>query len=193
MPEPNPKPSLDRPEGTTQAEHAKQLARGAVADLRADDATPVEVRLGMLSLLARHVERNIDDLVQEARRRRVSWQQIADLVGITRQGVQKRYGRHPSAPDVARGDADEVVGSFHRQRRQLAALTPEQRQAEVDQLAGLLERLPPQDRANVMQKLESRRRIIRSLGVSESGDEVEAALVGSTVRVVRRRRRRRAG
>jgi hypothetical protein len=193
MPEPNLKPSPDRPEGTTQAEHAKQLARGAVVDLRADDATPVEMRLGMLSLLARHVERNIDDLVQEARLRGVSWQLIADLIGITRQGVQKRYGRHPSAPDVARGDADEVVGSFNRQRRRLAALTPEQRRVEADQLTRLLERLPPQDRANLVQKMESRRRILRSLDVGEGADEVEAALVASTIRVVRPRRRRRAG
>jgi hypothetical protein len=192
MSEPNVKPSSDRPDGT-QAEHAKQLARSAVADLRADDATPVEVRLGMLSLLARHVERNIDDLVQEARHHGVSWQEIADVVGITRQGVQKRYGRHQSAPDIARGDADDVVRSFYRQRRRLAALPPEQRQAEVDQLAGLLERLPPQDRANVTQKIESRRRIIRSLGVNEGGDEVEAALVAGTIRLVRPRRRQRAG
>lgn len=154
---------------------------------------PVEGRLGMLSLLARHVERNIDETVQEARRQGVSWQQIADLVGLTRQGVQKRYRRHPSTPDVARGDADEALRSFQRQRRRLGALTPDQRQVEVDKLAELLERMPPGNRANLVRKMETRRRIIRSLGVSEGGDDAEAALAAGTVRVVRRRRRRRAG
>ena len=191
MPGPKPKSSLERLEGMTPAEHAMQVARGAAADLRKDQTTPVVVRLGTLSLLARHVERNIDDLVQEARREGVSWQEIADVVDLTRQGVQKRYGRYSSVPNVARADADETVESFQIQRRRLAGLAPEQREAEADQLAVLLEHLSPEDRANVMQKVEARRQIINSLGDSESGDELEAALLASTVRGVRPRRRRR--
>jgi hypothetical protein len=164
-----------------------------VANLRADNTTPVRVRLGMLSLLARHVERNVDELVQEARRKGVSWQQIADVVGITRQGVRKRYDRHSSAPGVARADADEAVQTFLMQRRRLSGLVADQRQAEFDQLESLLEHLSPEDRANLMRKVEARRQIIRSLGVGEGGDEFEAALLASTVRVVQPRRRRRTG
>jgi hypothetical protein len=184
---------LDRPAGTGPAEHAKQVARGAVTDLRADHTTPVEVRLGMLSLLARHVERNIDELVQEARRDGSSWQRIAEVVGITRQGIRKRYDRYSSTPGVARADADEAMSSFLMQRRRLASLAPEQRKAEFDKLAGLLEHLSSEDRANVTRKLEARRQIIRSLGVSEDGDEFEAALLASTVQVVQPPRRRRVG
>lgn len=184
--ESNLKSGAERP-----AEHARRVARDAVSDLRADNTTPVGVRLAMLSLLARHVERNIDDLVQEARRGGVSWQQIAEVVGITRQGVRKRYDRYSSAPGVARADADEAVQSFLMQRLRLAGLVPEQRKAEFDQLAGLLERLSPEDRANVVLNVEARRQIIRSKGVGDSGDEFETALLASTVRMVKPRRRRR--
>jgi hypothetical protein len=132
-------------------------------------------------------------LVQEARREGVSWQEIADVLGITRQGVQKRYGRYSSVPNVARADADETVESFQMQRRRLGGLAPDQREAEVDQLAGLLGHLSAEDRANVMRKVEARREIIHSFGVNERGEELEAALLASTLRVVHPRRRRRAG
>jgi len=147
----------------------------------------------MLALLAMHVERNLDELVQEARSGGVSWQEIADVVGITRQGVQKRYGRYSAAPEVARVDADEAIGSFQMQRRRLASLTPEQWKAERDQLASLMERLSPEDRANLVRKLEARRQIVRSLGLSEMGDEFEEVLDASAVRVIHPRRRRRTG
>ena len=194
MPRPNLTSLPDPPEGTKTAEYAKEVARAAVADLRQDDERPLVVRLGLLSLLARQVERSIDELVQEARREGATWQQIAEVVGITRQGVRKRYDRYSSAPEVTRADVDEAVASFQVQRRRLEVLPSEQRNAAVadmkGQFADLMRHISPESRAKLLQKVGARRRIIRKMGLQDGGDEFEMALLASTVRLVHPWRRR---
>jgi DNA-directed RNA polymerase specialized sigma24 family protein len=58
----------------------------------AGDANP-QVGLRAVSALRRLLERLEAVQVRSARQRGWSWQEIADVLGVTRQAVHKKYGR----------------------------------------------------------------------------------------------------
>ena len=60
--------------------------------------------------------------VGSARSAGCTWEQIGEVLGMTRQAAQQRYGRRDELPDLAAAPADESAGESVPHRRQL--LTP---------------------------------------------------------------------
>jgi hypothetical protein len=62
---------------------------------RAVDRDDVESAIGHAGFLVTYAEAMVEAAVEEARTHLYSWQRIGDMLGMTKQGAQQRFGREP--------------------------------------------------------------------------------------------------
>ncbi len=71
---------------------------------RAVDRADVQSMIAHAGFLTTYAEAMVEFAVEEARTNRHTWQEIGDMLGVTKQAAQQRFGRgEPSLAEVEAG------------------------------------------------------------------------------------------